>query len=53
MGGGGLAEAAALIAGAVGSSLLLLCCVVGVIACRGKQTGPERTRSLLYGMCFM
>jgi hypothetical protein len=47
---------AAVIGGGVGGSLLLLCCIIGgvLLACRGKfQTGPERTRSLLYGLCFM
>ncbi len=37
-------------------AVVFLGCVFGCVlfACRGKlQTGPERTRSLLYGMCFM
>ncbi len=46
----------AIIIGSVVCTVVFLVCVVGCVlfACRGKlQTGPERTRSLLYGMCFM
>jgi hypothetical protein len=53
---GGAGFYAAVLGGGVGGSLLLMWCIVGCVlfACRGKfQTGPERTRSLLYGMCFM
>jgi hypothetical protein len=48
----------AFIGGGVAGSLLLICCVVAgvVFARRGKSaltSGPEFTRTILFGLCFL